>query len=86
VILGSEKRQPRVNNAIPLPSGLPAAVLKSAQGDGCRYGFADYLAPDFARYLAPSLVLAYLGRRYTHRVTISNNRLIALVDGQVSFR
>jgi hypothetical protein len=44
------------------------------------------LAPDFARYLAPSLVLAYLGRRYTHRVTISNNRLIALVDGQVSFR
>jgi hypothetical protein len=43
------------------------------------------LAPDFARYLAPSLVLAYLGR-YTHRVTISNSRLIALVDGQVSFR
>jgi hypothetical protein len=30
-------------------------------------------------------VLAYLGR-YTHRVTISNSRLIALVDGQVSFR
>jgi Putative transposase len=43
------------------------------------------LAPDFARYLAPSVVLAYLGR-YTHRVTISNSRLIALVDGQVSFR
>jgi hypothetical protein len=43
------------------------------------------LAPDFAVYLAPSLVLAYLGR-YTHRVTISNSRLIALVDGPVSFR
>jgi hypothetical protein len=43
------------------------------------------VASDFARYLAPSLVLAYIGR-YTHGVTISNSRLIALVDGQVSFR
>jgi len=30
-------------------------------------------------------VLAYLGR-YTHRVAIANSRLIALTDGQVSFR
>jgi hypothetical protein len=85
VILGSEKRHPLVDDDIPLPSGLPAAALKWAQGDRCRYGLADYLAPEFARYLAPSLVLAYLGR-YTHRVTISNCRLIVLVDGQVSFR
>jgi hypothetical protein len=30
-------------------------------------------------------VLAYLAR-YTHRVAISNHRLVALKDGQVSFR
>ena len=33
----------------------------------------------------PAAVLAYLGR-YTHRVAISNRRLIALTGGQVSFR
>ena len=57
---------------------------------------------DFARYLAPvrraewvvyakppfggpQHVLNYLGR-YTHRVAISNNRLIDFADGKVSFR
>jgi hypothetical protein len=30
-------------------------------------------------------VLQYLGR-YTHRVAISNHRLVSLVDGQVTFR
>ena len=30
-------------------------------------------------------VLQYLGR-YTHRVAISNHRLVALADGQVTFR
>jgi hypothetical protein len=33
----------------------------------------------------PAQVLAYLGR-YTHRVAIANSRLIALEDGNVSFR
>jgi hypothetical protein len=33
----------------------------------------------------PEQVLAYLGR-YTHRIAISNSRLIKLEDGQVSFR
>jgi len=33
----------------------------------------------------PEQVLAYLGR-YTHRVAIANSRLVALADGQVSFR
>src|SRR5712691_10408197 len=58
--------------------------------------------PAFARYLAllkkaewevyakapfggPQHVLEYLGR-YTHRVAISNRRLLALEDGQVSFQ
>ena len=33
----------------------------------------------------PQQVLDYLGR-YTHRVAISNNRLIDIADGQVTFR
>jgi hypothetical protein len=41
-----------------------------------------YAKRPFAR---PEAVLAYLGR-YTHRVAISNTRLIALADGRVSFR
>src|SRR5437016_5828194 len=33
----------------------------------------------------PEYVLQYLGR-YTHRVAISNHRLVSLADGQVTFR
>ncbi len=33
----------------------------------------------------PAYVLQYLGR-YTHRVAISNHRLVSFVDGQVTFR
>jgi hypothetical protein len=56
--------------------------------------FARYLAPvreiDWVVYAKPPFggpqhVLAYLGR-YTHRVAISNQRLLGLEDGQVSFR
>ena len=36
-------------------------------------------------FAGPAAVLAYLGR-YTHRVAIANSRLVALTDGQVSFR
>lgn len=36
-------------------------------------------------FAGPEQVLAYLGR-YTHRVAISNDRLIALADGRVRFR
>ena len=35
--------------------------------------------------MAPKYVLHYLGR-YTHRVAISNHRLVSLTDGQVTFR
>jgi Putative transposase/Transposase zinc-binding domain len=41
-----------------------------------------YGKPPFA---GPEHVLAYLGR-YTHRVAISNERLVALADGRVRFR
>jgi hypothetical protein len=36
-------------------------------------------------FAGPDALLAYLGR-FTHRVAISNTRLIALADGRVSFR
>ncbi|MCP3889306.1 MAG: hypothetical protein GY702_10600 [Desulfobulbaceae bacterium] len=35
-------------------------------------------------FAGPEQVLEYLGR-YTHRVAISNNRLVAIDDGQVTF-
>lgn len=56
--------------------------------------FAQYLAPlrqmEWVVYAkppfgGPAQVLEYLGR-YTHRVAISNNRLLAIEQGQVSFR
>ena len=56
--------------------------------------FAAWLRPlfrqDWVVYLkrpfgGPAYVLHYLGR-YTHRVAISNHRLVFLTDGQVTFR
>jgi hypothetical protein len=38
-----------------------------------------------APFAGPQQVLDYVGR-YTHRVAISNNRLLAIEDGQVQFR
>ena len=58
-----------------------------------RVAFAKYLAPakraEWVVYAkkpfgGPEQVLHYLGR-YTHRVAISNNRLVEFADGQVSF-
>lgn len=47
-----------------------------------RRNWVVYAKPPFGR---PEHVLAYLGR-YTHRVAISNSRLIRLDDGKVNFR
>jgi len=56
--------------------------------------FAAYLAPvrqcEWVVYAKPPFggplqVLEYLGR-YTHRIALSNDRLLALKDGQVSFQ
>jgi len=56
--------------------------------------FADWLEPlrhqewvVYAKrpFAGPEAVLAYLSR-YTHRVAISNSRLVAMEDGNVSFR
>jgi hypothetical protein len=47
-----------------------------------RQAWVVYCKPPFAR---PEHVLAYLGR-YTHRVALSNDRLLALAEGRVRFR
>ena len=59
-----------------------------------RASFLRYLAPVreaewvvYAKrpFAGPEQVLDYVGR-YTHRVALSNNRLLGISDGQVSFR
>jgi len=47
-----------------------------------RHDWVVYCKPPFG---GPERVLHYLGA-YTHRVAISNHRLIALADGKVTFR
>jgi hypothetical protein len=47
-----------------------------------QHAWVVYCKPPFA---GPEHVLAYLGR-YTHRVALSNERLLALADGRVRFR
>src|SRR6266576_844297 len=47
-----------------------------------RQDWVVYLKPPFG---GPAYVLQYLGR-YTHRVAISNHRLVSFIDGQVTFR
>ena len=47
-----------------------------------RKNWVVYSKPPFG---GPEYVLHYLGR-YTHRVAISNHRLVAFADGQVTFR
>jgi hypothetical protein len=61
---------------------------------GDRSSFLDYLAPlreaewvVYAKrpFAGPEQVLDYVGR-YTHRVAISNNRLLDIAEGEVTFR
>src|SRR5499433_2644905 len=47
-----------------------------------RKDWVVYAKPPFG---GPAYVLQYLGR-YTHRVAISNHRLVSFADGQVTFR
>lgn len=47
-----------------------------------RIDWVVYAKPPFA---GPERVLAYLGR-YTHRIAISNHRILGLEDGKVAFR
>lgn len=67
--------------------------FNALEGLSSRVAFAKYLAPasntEWVVYAKPPFggpeqVLEYLGR-YTHRVAISNNRLLDFSDGEVSF-
>jgi hypothetical protein len=61
--------------------GVPrafSALLRQA----CRSDWIVYAKRPFG---GPDHVLQYLGN-YTHRIVISNRRLVALEDGKVSFR
>jgi hypothetical protein len=49
-----------------------------------KLGAIDWVVFAKPPFAGPEQVLAYLGR-YTHRVAISNNRLISLENGNVSF-
>jgi hypothetical protein len=69
---------------------LPSALAGLAQPDAFlrwltplyRQEWVVYAKPPFG---GPEQVLKYLAR-YTHRVAISNQRLLSLQDGQVTFR
>lgn len=64
--------------ALTAPPGDARRVLQRA----ARKRWVVYCKAPFA---GPEKVLAYLGR-YTHRVAISNHRLVAFGDGKVTFR
>jgi putative transposase/transposase-like zinc-binding protein len=57
-------------------------AFKSFLQNAYRSNWVVYAKPPFG---GPAQVLDYLGR-YTHRVAISNNRLLQLKDGRVTFR
>jgi hypothetical protein len=58
------------------------AAFQHRLNDAVRHDWVVYAKRPFA---SPTCVLKYLAR-YTHGVAISNRRLVALHDGQVSFR
>ena len=75
-----------------VPAGLRRAFEAGELGDDdstprlCetlrRIDWVVYAKPPFA---GPERALAYLGR-YTHRIAISNHRILSLEDGHVAFR
>jgi hypothetical protein len=69
-----------------VPGGLAAlaepAAFTAWLAELRQQAWVVYCKPPFA---SPEHVLAYLGR-YTHRVALSNERLVALADGRVRFR
>jgi len=54
---------------------------------GCPAGLTPHATQCYSKrpFGGPEYALRYLGR-YTHRVAISNHRLVSFVDGQVTFR
>jgi hypothetical protein len=65
-----------------IPPGPNAADLHVLLKRAAEQRWVVYCKPPFA---GPQQVLAYLAR-YTHRIALSNDRLVSLRDGQVTFR
>ncbi len=65
-----------------IPPGPTDADLHALLKRAAAQRWVVYCKPPFA---GPDQVLAYLAR-YTHRIALSNDRLIALHEGQVTFR
>lgn len=69
---------------------FPGALAHLANAAACARWLAPLYAKDWVVYAkppfgGPAQVLKYLAR-YTHRVAISNHRLVKLEDGRVTFR
>jgi hypothetical protein len=73
---------------------VPGKFFSALESLQDRSSFLDYLAPSreaewvvYAKrpFAGPEQVLDYVGR-YTHRVAISNHRLLDIAEGQVTFR
>jgi hypothetical protein len=69
---------------------LPGRLAALAEPDRCAIWYSALYAKEWVVYAkrpfgGPAQVLKYLAR-YTHRVAISNSRLLDLSDGQVTFR
>ena len=56
--------------------------FKNLLRESCKYNWVVYSKQPFG---GPEKVLHYLGR-YTHRIAISNNRILSLSDNMVSFK
>jgi hypothetical protein len=61
--------------------GMESAAVRRWVGGLYAQRWVVYAKPPFG---GPEQVFRYLGR-YTHRVAITNNRLVSMADGQVSF-
>jgi hypothetical protein len=70
-------RFPESLKALHEPAQFARHLQPARKSEWCVYAKAPFAGP--------AQVLDYVGR-YTHRVAISNNRLLALEDDQVSFR
>ena len=79
-------KQARARGDLMFHGGLaalaPAGAFERLLDQVVRHEWVVYAKPPFG---GPQQVLKYLAR-YTHRVAISNHRLLALRDGQVTFR
>ena len=72
-------------NCISLPRSFNCTIQLPSPLISTPSAHAEWVVYAKAPFAGPQQVLDYVGR-YTHRVAISNNRLLDIEDGQVQFR